>query len=77
MLTYQPERFYAAYSQLVVRVQDKSLLAGRMADVSSYIDEQHPGLRHKLKRLDVGPSTAAKLEARFSGADPKVLTTVG
>lgn len=73
MLTYQPERFYAAYSQLVVRVQDKSLLSGRMADVSSYIDEQHPGLRHKLKRLDVGPSTAAKLEARFSGADPNVL----
>lgn len=73
MLTYQPERFYAAYSQLVVRVQDKSLLSGRMADVSAYIDEQHPGLRHKLKRLDVGPSTAAKLEARFSGADPNVL----
>ena len=73
MLTYQPERFYAAYSQLVVRVADKSLLAGRMADVSSYIDGQHPGLRHKLKRLDVGPSTAAKLEARFSGADPNVL----
>lgn len=73
MLTYQPERFYAAYSQLIVRVEDKSLLAGRMADVSSYINEQHPGLRHKLKRLDVGPSTAAKIEARFSGADPNVL----
>lgn len=73
MLTYQPERFYAAYSQLVVRVEDKSLLAGRMADVSSYINEQHPGLLHKLKRLDVGPSPAAKLEARFSGADPNVL----
>lgn len=73
MLTYQPERFYAAYSQLIVRVEDKSLLAGRMADVSSYINEQHPGLRHKLKRLDVGPSTAAKLEARFSGGDPNVL----
>ena len=73
MLTYQPERFYAAYSQLVVRVQDKSFFASRMADVSSYINEQHPGLRHKLKRLDVGPSTAAKLEARFSGADPNVL----
>jgi len=73
MLTYQPERFYAAYSQLIVRVEDKGLLSGRMADVSSYINEQHPGLRHKLKRLDVGPSTAAKLEARFSGADPNVL----
>ena len=73
MLTYQPERFYAAYSQLVVRVQDKSFFASRMADVSSYINEQHPGLKHKLKRLDVGPSTAAKIEARFSGADPNVL----
>jgi len=73
MLTYQPERFYAAYSQLVVRLQDKSYFASRMADVSSYINEQHPGLKHKLMRLDVGPSTAAKIEARFSGADPNVL----
>lgn len=73
MLTYQPERFYAAYSQLVVRVQDKSFFTSRMTDVSNYINQQHPGLRHKLKRLDVGPSTAAKLEARFSGADPNVL----
>ncbi len=73
MLTYQPERFYAAYSQLVVRVADKSLLGPRMADVSSYIKQQHPDVRHKLKRLDIGPSTAAKLEARFSGADPNVL----
>lgn len=73
MLTYQPERFYAAYSQLVVRVQDKSFFSSRMADVSRYINEQHPGLKHKLKRLDVGPSTAAKIEARFSGADPNVL----
>lgn len=73
MLTYQPERFYAAYSQLIVRVEDKSFFTARMTDVESFITEQHPGLQFKLKRLDVGPATAAKLEARFSGADPTIL----
>lgn len=73
MLTYQPERFYAAYSQLIVRVEDKAYFSQRMADVERYITDQHPGLQFKLKRLDVGPATPAKLEARFSGADPEVL----
>ncbi len=37
MLTYQPERFYAAYSQLVVRVAGQIIfLAARMTDVESF-----------------------------------------
>ncbi|WP_419569438.1 efflux RND transporter permease subunit [Rheinheimera sp.] len=73
MLTYQPEKFYASYSQLIVRVQDLTLLTERMKDVRHYVTEQQPRLLHKLKRLEVGPATTAKIEARFSGPEPEVL----
>ncbi len=73
MLTYQPEKAYPAYSQLIVRVKDKADLVPVMTQLRDYIEQQHPRLEQKLKRLEVGPSTAAKIEARFSGADPEVL----
>ncbi|MFC4656800.1 efflux RND transporter permease subunit [Rheinheimera marina] len=73
MLTYQPEKFYASYSQLIVRVQDLTVLTERMKDVRHYVTEQQPRLLHKLKRLEVGPATTAKIEARFSGPEPEVL----
>lgn len=73
MLTYQPERMFPAYSQLIVRVQDKADLDPVMQQVQAFISTEHPRVEHKLKRLEVGPSTAAKLEARFSGPEPEVL----
>ncbi|MCT6699544.1 efflux RND transporter permease subunit [Rheinheimera sp. 4Y26] len=77
MLTYQPEKIYPSYSQLIVRVQDKSQLEPVMLKLRDFILQQHPRLQQKLKRLEVGPSTAAKLEARFSGPDPDVLRALG
>jgi multidrug efflux pump subunit AcrB len=73
MLTYQPEKSFAAYSQLIVRVEDREQLPALMQQTRNYITEQLPRLQHKLLRLEVGPSTPAKIEARFSGADPDVL----
>ena len=73
MLTYQPEKMYASYSQLIVRMNDKDKLPLLMAQVRDYIYQQHPAIESKLMRLEVGPSTPAKIEARFSGADPDVL----
>lgn len=73
MLTYQPERFYPSYSQLIVRVDNLELLTKRMHDVVRFVKEQQPNLQQKLKRLEIGPATTAKIEARFSGAEPVVL----
>jgi len=73
MLTYQPEKIYPAYSQLIVRVAEKEQLEPVMRRLLAYIEEQHPRLQQKLKRLEVGPSTAAKIEVRLSGPDPDVL----
>lgn len=73
MLTYQPEKIYPAYSQLIVRVAEKEQLEPVMRRLLAYIEEQHPRLQQKLKRLEVGPSTAAKIEVRLSGPEPDVL----
>ncbi|PKM20406.1 MAG: MFS transporter [Gammaproteobacteria bacterium HGW-Gammaproteobacteria-15] len=73
MLTYQPEKSFAAYSQLIVRAEDREQLPALMQQTRNYIAEQLPRLQYKLLRLEVGPSTPAKIEARFSGADPDVL----
>jgi len=73
MLTYQPEKIYPAYSQLIVRVADKEQLEPVMRRLLNYIETEHPRLQQKLKRLEVGPSTAAKIEVRLSGPDPDVL----
>lgn len=73
MLTYQPEKIYPAFSQLIVRVAEKEQLEPVMRRLLAYIEQQHPRLQQKLKRLEVGPSTAAKIEVRLSGPDPDVL----
>lgn len=73
MLTYQPEKIYPSYSQLIVRVADKEQLVPLMAKTRAYIQEQIPELQIKLKRLEVGPSTAAKIEIRLDGPDPQQL----
>ncbi|KKO45224.1 multidrug transporter AcrB [Arsukibacterium ikkense] len=76
MLTYQPEKNFAAYSQLIVRAGQREQLPLLMQQTRDYITEQLPRLQHKLLRLEVGPSTPAKIEARFSGADPDVLRSL-
>ena len=73
MLTYQPEKNFSAYSQLIVRADSLAQLPGIMQQTRDYISGQLPRLQYKLLRLEVGPSTPAKIEARFSGADPDVL----
>ncbi|MBZ9610620.1 efflux RND transporter permease subunit [Rheinheimera maricola] len=73
MLTYQPEKNFAAYSQLIVRAEQREQLPQLMQHTRQFITEQLPRLQYKLLRLEVGPSTPAKIEARFSGADPDVL----
>ena len=73
MLTYQPEKMYADYSQLIVRMDSKEQLTPLMAQLEQHLFQQYPDIDYKLMRLDVGPSTPAKIEARFSGADPDVL----
>ncbi|MCV6590131.1 MAG: efflux RND transporter permease subunit [Marinobacterium sp.] len=76
MLTYGPEKQYAAYSQLMVRTHDNTLIDGVLHDLKLYLDQQYSHAQYKLKRLEIGPSTDAKLELRISGPDPDTLRQI-
>lgn len=73
MLTYGPEKAYGAYAQLIIRVTDKEQLNPVMADLRQYTAENFLDAQVKIKRMEIGPSTDAKIEARFTGPDPDVL----
>jgi multidrug efflux pump subunit AcrB len=73
MLTYAPEKNYAAYGQLIVRVTGREAMATVMRDLLAYMNANYPQAQFKLKRMEIGPSTDAKIEVRFSGAEPDQL----
>lgn len=73
MLTYEGERSYASYAQLLVRVENFEAVTPSMAQAQQYISENHPELMTKFKRLEIGPSPSAKVEAEFTGPDPDIL----
>ncbi|PCK32733.1 efflux RND transporter permease subunit [Pseudoalteromonas piscicida] len=73
MLTYSPEKQYDAYGQLIVRVENREAVVTMIAKLREYERENELDGRLKIKRMEIGPSTDAKIEARFSGPDPVVL----
>lgn len=73
MLTYAPQQAYAAFGQLIIRVQTREDLVPVMSKLREYTSANLLDAQIKIKRMEVGPSTDAKIEARFSGPDPQVL----
>ncbi|MDV6316039.1 efflux RND transporter permease subunit [Idiomarina sp. HP20-50] len=72
-LTYLVEKSYESYAQLLVRVEDNEAMSALMKDIRQRIREEHPDIEDKLIRVEIGPATPAKIEARFSGPDIEVL----
>ena len=73
MLTYNMEMNYSNYGQLIVRVDSKESLVQTMKDVRSHMQTNFPDIEFKMLRVNIGPGTGAKIEARFAGPDPAVL----
>jgi multidrug efflux pump subunit AcrB len=73
MLTYEPEKQYNAYGQLIVRVKDRDSVAVMIEKLRIFEMNMPIDGKIKVKRMEIGPSTSAKIEARFSGGDPVVL----
>lgn len=73
MLTYQTEKAYPNYGQIVVRMQNIEMLEQHLPLLQRYLREEQADVFVKVKRLEIGPSTDAKIEARFTGPDPKTL----
>ena len=73
LLTYSPEKNYGSYAQISIRTSDFETLTDVMIQFRKQVEAGYPQAQLKFKRLEIGPSTDAKIEARISGADPDVL----
>ena len=73
MLTYAPEKDYPAYAQVMIRTEERDQIPGLIKEAMAWTSTELPNAFVKFKRLQVGPGTDAKIEARFSGPDQAVL----
>ncbi|MCV2401879.1 efflux RND transporter permease subunit [Marinomonas sp. C2222] len=73
MLTYNAVQANSSYAQFIIRTKDKESIPSLMEDLYYKMQEQYPELELKLQRLQLGPATGSKIEARISGPDPKQL----
>jgi multidrug efflux pump subunit AcrB len=76
MLTYAPEYYYPEYAQFMVRAENLDKLVESLPLVKEILSTDYPEILFKIKRLEVGPSPAAKVEVRFSGANIDVLKSI-
>ncbi|MFV8430881.1 efflux RND transporter permease subunit VmeI [Vibrio owensii] len=76
MLTYSPEKSYAAYGEITTRVENYEALAPLMERFRDHIKTNYPEINYKLKQIELGPGGGAKIEARVIGSDPTVLRTI-
>ncbi|MGM0633127.1 MAG: efflux RND transporter permease subunit [Pseudomonadota bacterium] len=77
MLTYQPEQPNPAYGQLIVRTTSRDTIAPLAAELRLELGRQFPAAEIRTERLEFGPPSGAKIEARFSGRDPEILRQLG
>jgi multidrug efflux pump subunit AcrB len=72
-LTYMVEKSHENFAQLIVQGKSMDALPELMQETSDYFARTQPNARIKLRRMEIGPPTTAKIESRFSGHDPQVL----
>ncbi|WP_039984449.1 efflux RND transporter permease subunit [Vibrio owensii] len=77
MLTYTPEKSYAAYGEISTRVDSYEALAPLMKSFREHVKTNYPEIDYKLRQITLGPSSGSKIEARIIGSDPTVLRSIG
>ncbi|GAB5452624.1 MAG: efflux RND transporter permease subunit [Halioglobus sp.] len=72
-LVYDAREPSRIYSQIIVRTQSRDDIPAIWDAVQQYLHQQMPWTDPILKALRIGPGRDAKIEARFSGPDPRML----
>ncbi|MGR6501729.1 efflux RND transporter permease subunit [Shewanella sp. Koi 1] len=73
MLTYSPEPRNPAYGQLLIDVDDYQHISSLVEKLQTGLSEQYPDASIKVWKFMLGRGGGKKIEAGFSGPDPKVL----
>jgi multidrug efflux pump subunit AcrB len=72
-LVYDSREPAPVYSQIIVRTESRDQIPAVWEATSEYMRENMPWTDPIIKALRIGPGRDAKIEARFSGPDPRVL----
>ena len=73
MLVYRPEPRNASYGQLLLKVDAYEHIGDLMPRIQAVVDEGYPDAQAKVWQFQLGPGGGSKIEAEFSGPDPRVL----
>ncbi len=73
MLTYEGESANSAYGQILVDVEDFTVIEPLLSTVAAHIEKTFPAASVKVWKFILGPGGGSKIEARFTGPDPIVL----
>jgi multidrug efflux pump subunit AcrB len=76
MLTYNAQRQYANYAQVMVRTEHLNQIPQLVGQIESYIRANYPQVNVQANRIMFGPSNNNSIEARFIGPDPDVLRSL-
>ncbi len=76
MLIYESENSNSAYGQILVDVEDYTVIDELRTNLQTFIDDTYPEANAKVWKFVLGPGGGSKVEARFFGSDPKVLRTL-
>ncbi|WP_053979955.1 efflux RND transporter permease subunit [Marinagarivorans algicola] len=77
MLTYEPEKSYSSYAQLLVHMDSFDEVTEAIEKTKNLILHSYPQAFALYRRPAIGPSSAAKIEARIIGPDPDTLRILG
>lgn len=72
-LTYGPEQPNESYGVMIIRTHERDQIPELIAQLTPKLKANDPDARIYNTRVVFGPSTGAKLEARFMGPDQTVL----
>lgn len=73
MLVYGPESPNSAYGQLLIRAKNYDVIGGLIPGIQEHLEQTFPQAQGKVWRFVLGPGGGSKIEAEFTGPDPKVL----
>jgi len=76
MLTYLGESNETSYGQVLVDVDNFSVIEGLLQPTREYLSENYPDSSFKVWKFLLGPGGGSKIEARFTGPDPAVLRSL-
>ncbi|WP_426785033.1 efflux RND transporter permease subunit [Rahnella variigena] len=76
ILTYNGERQYSNYAQIMVRMDDQRKIAALTRRTEQNIRDHYPEVNASLKRIMFGPSGGSAIEVRIKGSDPDTLRQI-